>query len=388
MRFCSFAFIGSENLGDEAIFESVLRDLASLGPEEIGILSMNPERTRRIARDPNMRVFPARSTRATLSAIRRCDVFVCGGGGIFQDQTSIYNPSRYLSRIQMAHALGKKVFVYGVSVGPLRRHANRLLTGAVLKRAACITVRDDASRSDLIALGVPAERVHTTSDPVMNYSATIAAPPNDPARRKIVVCLRHWFDTIDWLPVSVVNTLHLRSAENTRRYDDFIANMARVLDHLAAAPNAELEFIPFWGERDTRVHRDVLARMTRTERCRIVVESPSPEGANAVLGAADLVVGMRLHSLIFAVANARPFFAIDYSKKVGDFLSEVLPGRVPLVSASPKDLDAARVIEQLERLETASPFDGDYRARVSDLKRKERQNVALLRELLTTSGLR
>jgi polysaccharide pyruvyl transferase WcaK-like protein len=97
---------------------------------------------------------------------------------------------------------------------------------------------------------------------------------------------------------------------------------------------------------------------------------------------------MRLHSLIFAVANARPFFAIDYSKKVGDFLSEVLPGRVPLVSASPKDLDAARAIAQLDRLETASPFDDDYRARVADLKRKERQNVALLRELLTASGLR
>jgi polysaccharide pyruvyl transferase CsaB len=388
MRFCLFAFIGSENLGDEAIFESVLRDLASLGPEEIGILSMNPARTRRIAREDNMRVLAARSTRATLSAVRRCDVFVCGGGGIFQDQTSIYNPSRYLARIQMAHALGKKVFVYGVSVGPLVRSVNRVMAGAVLKQAACITVRDEASRAELIALGVPAHKVHTTSDPVMNYSATIAAPEHDPARRKIVVCLRHWFDTIDWLPVSVVNALHLRSAENAQRYTDFVANMARVLDHLAADPKAELEFVPFWGERDTRVHRDVLARMTKTERCHVVGESPSPERANAIIGDADLVVGMRLHSLIFAVANARPFFAIDYSKKVGDFLSEVLPGRVPLVSASPKDLDAARAIAQLDRLETASPFDDDYRARVADLKRKERQNVALLRELLTASGLR
>jgi polysaccharide pyruvyl transferase WcaK-like protein len=102
MHICHFAFIGSENLGDEAIFETIHRDLQQLKPESITVLSMNVERTRRLVSSANTEVLRAQSLRDTVRAIRRCDLFVCGGGGIFQDQTSIYNPARYLSRIQLS----------------------------------------------------------------------------------------------------------------------------------------------------------------------------------------------------------------------------------------------------------------------------------------------
>jgi polysaccharide pyruvyl transferase WcaK-like protein len=386
VRLCLFAFIGSDNLGDEAIFQTVYRDLQGLAPETLTVMSMDPERTRAIAAAPNARVVPAGFSRDTLSAIRHCDVLVCGGGGIFQDQTSIYNPSRYLARIQLAHAFSKQVFVYGVSVGPLRHALNRRAASEVLKRVQRLTVRDEASRRELISLGVPAGNVYTTSDPVLNFSLGAGLPPVTVTRKNVVVCLRHWFDTIDWLPVSMVNALHIRSPENTRHYAHFISNMAAVLDHVARDRETELTFVPFWGERDTRVHRDVVAKMTRRQQCRILAESPPPEQANTLIGAADFVIGMRLHSLIFAVANARPFFAIDYSKKVGDFLEEVLPGRVGLVSASPKDLDARATIEKLDRLERVHPFDDGYAASVAELKRKEKGNISHLRSLLENAS--
>jgi len=382
MRLCLFAFIGSDNLGDEAIFQTVYRDLQSLQPEALTVLSMDPVRTRVIANAENTQVLSARSTRDTLSAISRSDLLVCGGGGIFQDQTSIYNPSRYLARIQLAHFFSTRVFVYGVSVGPLSHRLNRRLTRDVLRKAARITVRDEASRQELLSLGVLKDNVYTTSDPVMNFGGATTEPPAQRTPKKVVVCLRHWFDTIDWLPVSVVNALHIRNADNTRSYNHFVESMAEVLDHIAREPEASLTFLPFWGERDTRVHRDVVARMSHRAKCHVLPESPNPEGANALIGAADFVVGMRLHSLILAVANCRPFFAIDYSKKVGDFLAEVLPNQVGLVSASPKDLDARAAIEKLDQLQHIQPFGEGYARRVAELKRKEQDNLALLRSLL------
>jgi polysaccharide pyruvyl transferase WcaK-like protein len=384
VRLCLFAFIGSDNLGDEAIFQTVYRDLQSLAPETITVMSMNPERTRAIASEANARVVDARSSGGTLSALRQCDVLVCGGGGLFQDQTSVYNPSRYLARIQLAHVFSKPVFVYGVSVGPLNHPLNRLAASQVLKQVRRLTVRDEASRRELIALGVPADHVYTTSDPVLNFSHGPSFPPARVARKNVVVCLRHWFDTIGWLPVSMVNALHIRSAENTRHYARFISSMAAILDHVARDPETKLTFVPFWGDRDTRVHRDVVDEMTHGKRCEILAESPTPQRANTLIGAADFLIGMRLHSLILAVANARPFFAIDYSKKVGDFLEEVLPGRVALVSASPKDLDARATIEKLDRLEREHPFDAAYGERVDELKRKEKGNISQLRSLLAT----
>lgn len=384
MRLCLFAFIGSDNLGDEAIFQTVYRDLQSLSPSELTVLSQNPAKTRSLVRDANVRVVSARLARESLSAIRGCDVFVCGGGGIFQDQTSIYNPVRYLSRLQVAHAFSKRVFVYGVSVGPLRNPINRRLTGSVLSRAAYLTVRDEASRQELLRLGIPEDRVETTSDPVVNFASAGACSPPGPDRKHIVVCLRHWFDTIDWLPVSVVNRLHLRSHENTLLYKRFALGMASVLDHLATSLDATLTFLPFWGDRDTRVHRDVVDQMQRRDKCRVISEAQTPEAANAIIGGADLVIGMRLHSLIFAIANARPFFAIDYSKKVGDFIEEVLPGRVGMVSASPRDLEPAEVIAKLDRVAKSSPFDQHYCDRVAELKRRERANITRLRCFATT----
>jgi polysaccharide pyruvyl transferase CsaB len=386
VRICQFAFIGSENLGDEAIFQTIYRDLQTLAPERISVLSMNPGRTKLLATASNTQVLSAKSITETLRAIRDCDVFVCGGGGIFQDQTSVYNPSRYLSRIEAAHFFGKLVFVYGVSVGPLTNPVNRALASRALGRAACITVRDGASREDLLALGVPAEVVHSTSDPVMNFSPDLPAPPAARSKRKVVVCLRHWFDTINWIPVSVVNKFGLRRQSDQERYEKFVHAMARVLDHVARNGDAELTFVPFWGERDTKVHHEVAAKM-RTTSVKVLEQSPSPNDVNALIADADFVIGMRLHSLIYAVSNARPFFAIDYSKKVGDFLNEVLGESAASVSASPADLDADAVIARLDKLEQQSPFGDAYRSSVERLRQKERRNIELLKGELEKAGL-
>ena len=313
-----------------------------------------------------------------------CDVFVCGGGGIFQDQTSVYNPSRYLSRIQIALTFRKRDFVYGVGVGPLKHPLNRRLMGEVLKRAECLTVGDEGSRQALIELGVPASRVHTTGDPVINFATWPTLRLTSPGKKHT------------GLPEALVRHHRLASGQRGQRaarpeprdvfqYDNFVSNMADILDHVARDPDVILTFVPFWGVRDTRVHRAVIAKMQRSAQCKVVEDSPSPERAAELIRSADLLIGMRLHSLILAVASARPFFAIDYSKKVGDFLEEVLPGRVGLVSCSPKDLVAAEVIAKLDALERVSPFDSAYVRRIGELKLKERENIALLRGLLNPS---
>lgn len=380
LRVCQFAFIGSDNLGDEAIFEAVHSAIQSFDPERVTVLSMSPERTRRLALKPNTRVLSARSLVDTLQAIRDSDVFVCGGGGLFQDHTSIYNPLRYLSRVLAAVALGKRVFIYAVSVGPLENPLNRRLTREILSRAHCVTVRDSGSKRLLVELGVPEHLVFVTSDPVVNHEAHAA--PAGSAERRIVVCLRHWFDTVPWLPVSVVNALGLRSRENTQLYDHFIGELAKTLDALYERKKTPLLFVPFWHPRDTRVHHDVVERMRFKEHATVVDRNLAPDEAGALIASAEFVVAMRLHSLILAVAAKRPFFALDYSKKVHDFLEEVVPGQSERVSASPEKLSAQAVSDKLAALDGAWPFGPPYEAAVDALKLRERENIELLGKLM------
>jgi polysaccharide pyruvyl transferase WcaK-like protein len=385
MRVCQFAFIGSENVGDEALFETIYRDLQTLRPEQHTILSINPERTRRRISTERTSVLSSNSVIDTIRAIRACDLFVCGGGGLFQDHTSIYNPMRYLAPIEAANRLGKSVYVYAVSIGPLNRRLNREATGRILSRVACITVRDHASRGELISMGVPSNVIHITSDPVLNFVPSLVPRPMPKAWRKVVVCLRHWFDSVSFLPVSIVHALRLRGRENVVRYQQFIEAVARVLDHVASDPEIKLTFLPFWAERDNQVHRDVAGKMKHVARTEIL-EAASPARAQEIICEADLVLGMRLHSLIMAAAACRPFFAVDYSKKVGDFLESLVPGRAQELSVSPVDLNASVAIDKLEKLRESDAFGDDYVAAVTRLKTRERENVRLLHATFGRSG--
>lgn len=381
MRICQFAYIGSGNLGDEALFETIYRDLQSLRPERHVVLSVNPERTRRSVFNDETSVLSSGSMIDMVRAIRGCDLFVCGGGGLFQDHTSVYNPMRYLAPIEAASRLGKTVCVYAVSVGPLSKRFNRAATGRILGRAACITVRDDASRAELLAMGVPSPVIHVTSDPVLNFAPSLRLQPPPVACRKVVVCLRHWFDSTRWLPVSVVQALHVRSGEDAVRYRHFVDELARMLDYVARDPGTSLEFLPFFGERDNQVHRDVAARMKHAARTRIL-EAASPLEAQQKIAEADFVIGMRLHSLVMAAAARRPFLAIAYLKKVGDFLESLFPGSALAVSVSAADLDAGDAIAKLEKLRDSDLFGSRYVDAVARLQALERENVRLLRAAL------
>jgi polysaccharide pyruvyl transferase WcaK-like protein len=95
---------------------------------------------------------------------------------------------------------------------------------------------------------------------------------------------------------------------------------------------------------------------------------------------------MRLHSLIMAAAAWRPFFAIDYSKKVGDFLESLVPGRARQLSVSPVDLNVSAAIDKLEKLRGSDAFGDEYVAAVTRLKARERENVRLLQATFGCGG--
>ncbi|MEW5935139.1 MAG: polysaccharide pyruvyl transferase family protein, partial [Bacillota bacterium] len=80
----------------------------------------------------------------------------------------------------------------------------------------------------------------------------------------------------------------------------------------------------------------------------------------------DLVIGMRLHALIFAVAAGVPVVGVSYDPKVESFLAEVGCPQ----AGTPSHLDADRLVE----LATRVLNDGD-------LHRSIGQKASLLRDL-------
>ena len=96
----------------------------------------------------------------------------------------------------------------------------------------------------------------------------------------------------------------------------------------------------------------------------------SPQEAMSLLGGMSLVVGLRLHSLIFAASQGVPITSIGYDSKIRGFMDLAgVPGYLCDTSLRPGELvervDAA-LLDRDELKETLLKSTGEMRDRVRE----------------------
>lgn len=101
---------------------------------------------------------------------------------------------------------------------------------------------------------------------------------------------------------------------------DFKAKVAAALDSIAAR-GLRIMFIPMHGEHDVKASKDVADLMSNVST--IAPGDLSIEEKIAVIGGSKLLIGQRLHSLIFAAIEHIPFIALSYDPKI-DAFSEIV----------------------------------------------------------------
>src|SRR5207247_740740 len=96
-----------------------------LAPElEFAVLSVAPEATTQLHAVP---AYHRARPHDVLAALRRCDLFISGGGSLLQDVTSLNSLLFYLMQIRLARMLRRRVMIYAQGIGPLLRPAARRL---------------------------------------------------------------------------------------------------------------------------------------------------------------------------------------------------------------------------------------------------------------------
>ena len=100
MKFLIAGYFGCGNLGDDAILESLVTGIKDNFPDsKLSVLSGNPSETKKCYKIDS---YPRNKFRIVRQQIKKCDVFVLGGGGILQDITSSKSLYYYLSLIRTA----------------------------------------------------------------------------------------------------------------------------------------------------------------------------------------------------------------------------------------------------------------------------------------------
>jgi polysaccharide pyruvyl transferase CsaB len=294
-------YYGFENLGDEAILEELTNELKRLRqPEDIVVLSANPEHT---AKKFGVRSIPRAKPGVLLEALKTADMFVSGGGGLFQDTKTIGSVLFYGLQILAAKAAGAKVVIYAQGLGPLRGLVAQGLTREFLKRADVITVRDDASAGLLHEWKLKFER---TADPVWLLEET-------PLPESVAVQLKDKSKSVG---------LSLRQAMNL--HDEHIMALAEAL--AACLPEDNIVYLlPMQKSQDEEPLSKFAVQWQKLGRNCVLLDVTAltlPSQWVSLMNRFHFVVGMRLHALLIALKGGVPVVGMAYDPKVSQLLAE------------------------------------------------------------------
>ncbi|PQL19001.1 polysaccharide pyruvyl transferase CsaB [Veillonella denticariosi JCM 15641] len=305
-------YYGFGNAGDEAMLCAIVDAIRKEEADaHITVISGNPRET---SKKHDIHAVGTFSAPGIVKAIASSDLVISGGGSLLQDATSIRNTYYYLSIMGLAKLMGKKVMLYSQGIGPLNRKSTRRAVGCMLKFVDAITVRDSISKDELESLGI--EDVEVTADAVLAMNKadisigqhildgyTSKLPDTGISLKRIGVAVRSW-------------------KEDT----EYRESLANVLARLQGQDQVEIIFIPMSHPEDTKEAKLIAGLMPKGA---IVLEGPfSTEQQLSLSGNVDLMIGIRLHALVFSSLMGKPVIGISYDPKITSFLHMI--GQEPI----------------------------------------------------------
>ncbi len=283
MNFLINGYFGFANAGDEAVLAAMIGALKSQRPNATFCATAGDAPATRAMH--GCEAIGRQSPRDLMEAIKRCDVFLSGGGSLLQDVTSVRNVVYYTGVLRMARLSKKPAMMYAQGVGPLSSPISRKLARAAFQSAEIATVRDPASAQLLREIGVT-RAVEITADPVWG----LAPAPGVAREPKLwVVALRSW----------------------PGQEPCAIANIVKSLREATTARGATLKFLAMQPGPDDEILDGLVEDSEKLD-----VKGKTPAELVALAGSGDLMIAMRLHALIFAASQGIATVAINYDPKV------------------------------------------------------------------------
>lgn len=142
-------YYGFGNLGDELLAASLVEACVAEGipRREIALLSASPEVS---GRSLAVTAVPRWNLGGAFSLLRMSDTLLLGGGGLFQDTTSVWSCAWYWGIVRLALLAGARPWAVGQSVGPFSTWRGEWFAKNALTACAAVGVRDIRSQ-DLLA---------------------------------------------------------------------------------------------------------------------------------------------------------------------------------------------------------------------------------------------
>ena len=360
-------YYGFNNTGDEAILKSMVRAFREKIPQiKIVVLSHSPLQT--------SQAYQVKAIgRLHLIDIMRClrdtNLFISGGGGLLQDSTGKgWSILYYLGLILLAKIFKTPVMIYAQGIGPINKKINKLLIKWILNKIDLITVRDNPSKKILNNFGVSGPSIYVNSDPVFLLKKTN---------------ITHIIDNYPYIREMINSNDRPLIGVSVREYESNGSDSKRILaqaaDYLIENYKVKIIFLPFKFDEDVHVSEEILSLMKN--QADILKAKLEPEELISILSRLSLVVGVRLHSIIFSSMANIPFIAVNYDPKVKYFVEDL--GLSELLLEIDEDMSLKNIQEKIKYIrENNDKIKDILLEKVNNLEEKALANNKLVFKFL------
>ncbi len=248
-----------------------------------------------------------RELRVFVRENQRADLAIACGGGYLRTANSGVRESILLFvtclNFLTAHYVGKRVYLYSQSIGPVHGRLQRAILRFSLDRVNIIEPREDIS-VDFLGKLQPRATIVPTADPALLLGGT-GTPPTavklQKGRMHVGITVRKWF-------------------KDPAQLDAYMQAVAATIDYLIEQHQAQVFYIPQviaenFGDDDRKIAQKVW-KLTKNQSDFVVIDQDlHPYEIIGLCGKMHLFMGTRMHSNIFALINHVPVVAIEYEHK-------------------------------------------------------------------------
>jgi len=295
---------GAKNIGDELILEGLIKLLREIDDEiKINVLSDNPTETENAYNVRSSKKFPAgfrslisfikTKNKKNIKHLKQSDFFILGGGGLFGGPDKKANFIWFMQCI-VAIFYKKPIIIIGQSIGKNLGFFGKQIVKFISKKAKYISLRDHSSTDVLKKINPNLKNIYLYPDLALNLDLEESEGKQ---QREIAFALRN-INTID---------------------ENFIKGIQDFIKWILQNTDYKVKLLSFQGgkkDNDEKLNMRVIKDINGDVE---IKKNTSKEELIKEYYSSDIVVTMRLHSMILAIKTKTPFIAISYAEKVNAF---------------------------------------------------------------------
>lgn len=317
MKTLILGYYGAKNLGDDMMLDGILD---WLGPQNrvCTVISEDPEDTQRrfnVSAVKNTALLLQWGWYATIfkkrgynlvKAFWNTDELVVGGGDLIRDKNGWKNFFYTVEKIILAQLFGKNTHLINVGIQTPTRLYSRFILRKLLQRCSTVIVRDRRT---------------------LNYCKSINLN-NVTLAPDIAINLHNKYQPkTEWAhPENKYCVLTMRANPNLYKGFDISEHhyktLAAILENFCKTQTLKLVCVPFQsikGSDDNTDHEKIKKHFKNQNLIEIKEWNPNIGENIKILSDAEIVIGMRLHTVVIGASCDTPTVALPYDQKLEEF---------------------------------------------------------------------